>query len=226
MQHARLNPKTEQHTHMRRTTQGQLSRGVADIVTAPTLASSQDHRISVDVTIVQPAHSATNEPGRGARLAAERKTALYTAPVDGPSMRFVPFAVEHYGRFGTEALDLIDRISTMSSTLDYLRDFGYIVFGSDGNPNPMVVGMHKAWAMQRISTALMQGMAACIHDRLHQIAMAQVPEAARQPPLLHRMQCHALAHPPQWLGCIIPCNSVTFMYCTTTGPGLPGSFAM
>jgi hypothetical protein len=190
MQHARLNPKTEQHTHLRQTANGQLSRGVADIVTAPTSTSSQDHRISVDVTIVQPVQSATNEPGRGARLAAERKTALYTAPIDGPSMLFIPFAVEQYGRFDPQALNLIDRISTMPATLEYLRDLGYITFGSDGRPNPMVVGMHKAWAMQRISTALMQGVAANIHDRLHQIAMAQVPDAARQPPLLHRMHLH------------------------------------
>ena len=188
MSMARLNPRTEQHTHLRQTATGQLSMGVADIVTAPAGSLSQGNRnISVDVTIVRPAPGVTNEAGRGARMAEARKTALYTAPIDGPSMQFVPFAVEHYGRFGTKALDLINRISTMPATLQYLGAMGYKVFDADGNPNPMVVGMHKAWAMQRISTALMQGIAANVHDRLSQIAAAQVPAAARNPPLLHHM---------------------------------------
>ena len=136
---------------------------------------------------MQPTPSAANELGRGARLAEERKTALYTAPIDGLAMSFVPFAVEHYGRFGKQALDLVSRISAMPATIEYLKDLGYVTHDSEGRPNPMVVGMHKAWAMQRLSTALMQGVAANIHDRLQQIVVAQVPASARHPPFLHRM---------------------------------------
>ena len=36
-----------------------------------------------------------------------------------------------------------------------------------GKPYRIIVNMYKTWIMQRISTALMQGMAACIHERLH-----------------------------------------------------------
>ena len=187
MQVARLNPKTEQHTHLRQTAEGRLSMGVADIVTAPAPSPSQGQSINVDVTIVQPAPSAANELGRGARLAEERKTAMYTAPIAGPAMSFVPFAVEHYGRFGQQALDLVSRISTMPATIEYLKELGYVTHDSEGRPNPMVTGMHKAWAMQRLSTALMQGVAANIHDRLQQVVAAHVPAAARHPPFLHRM---------------------------------------
>jgi len=187
MHHARLNPKTEQHTHLRQTSTGQLSMAVADIVTAPADSLTPGQRIAVDVTVVPPIQSANNELGKGARRAEEAKTARYTAPIDGAAMTFVPFAIEHHGRFGTKALGLIDRISSMPTTLEYLADRGYTIFDNQGRPNRQVTSMHKMWAMQRLSTALMQGIAANVHDRLQQIVTAQIPAAARQPPYLHRM---------------------------------------
>ena len=144
-------------------------------------------RININVTIVPPIQSASNEPGKGARRGEEAKTARYTAPIDGAAMAFVPFAMEHHGRFGAKALALVDRISAMPSTLEYLADRGYTIFDNQGRPNRQVTGMHKMWAMQRLSTALMQGIAANVHDRLQQIVTAQTPAAARQPPYLHRM---------------------------------------
>ena len=43
------------------------------------------------------------------------------------------------------------------------------VMTTTGKPYRIVVSMVKTWIMQRISTALMQGMAACIHERLDNI---------------------------------------------------------
>ena len=42
--------------------------------------------------------------------------------------------------------------------------------------------MVKTWIMQRISTALMQGMAACIHERLDNIQRERTPPEFRDLP--------------------------------------------
>ena len=53
-----------------------------------------------------------------------------------------------------------------------------------GKPYRIVVGMVKTWIMQRISIALMQGMAACIHERLDNIQRERTPPEFRDlPPL-------------------------------------------
>ena len=97
-------------------------------------------------------------------------------------MEFMPFAVEHHGRLGAQALQLVHRICTLPSMIDTLQDQGYKTHDpATGRPYAIVLNIPKTWIMQRISTALMQGNAACVHDRLTRIQADQTPALAAPP---------------------------------------------
>ena len=94
--------------------------------------------------------------------------------------QLTPFAIEQYGRFGAKALKLVHRISTPPQVMQGLLDYGYRTHDpTTGNPYRMAVGKVKTWIMQRIFTALMQGMAACVHERLDNIQRDRNPPEFR-----------------------------------------------
>ena len=64
-----------------------------------------------------------------------------------------------------------------------LQDQGYKTHDpATGRPYAIVLNIPKTWIMQRISTALMQGNAACVHDRLTRIQADQTPWQLRHVP--------------------------------------------
>ena len=97
----------------------------------------------------------------------------------------MPFAVEQQGRLGAKALELIKRISLLPSVTASLQDQGYKTHNPEtNNPYVIVYAIPKSWMMQRISTAFMQGHAACVHARLQHIDTASTPGQYRHMPEL------------------------------------------
>jgi hypothetical protein len=169
LRYAQVPCKIEQRSHLREADAGRLTIGICDIKTDPwPTQHGQGHPVAIDVTVVQPEETAAL-PGAGAAEAERGKEELYQQPIDHAT-EFVPFALEHFGRPGQQALQFVDRISTLPTVFRGLQDQGYRTHDPrTGKPYRIIVNMYKTWIMQRISTALMQGMAACIHERLHRI---------------------------------------------------------
>lgn len=182
LQYAKITCTLEQRTHLRGHDHDRLTTGVCDIQTAPW--PTRDNRpLAIDVTVAQPNGNSLT-PGAAAAAAEERKEELYQQPITH-NMEFMPFAIEQHGRFGAKALKLVHRISTLPQVIQGLQDQGYRTHDpTTGKPYRIVVGMVKNWIMQRISTALMQGMAACVHERLDNIQRERTPPEFRDlPPL-------------------------------------------
>ena len=64
-----------------------------------------------------------------------------------------------------------------------LQDQGYKTHDPQTKkPYAIVYAIPRNWMMQRISTALMQGQAECVHERLHRIDTANIPRQFRHMP--------------------------------------------
>ena len=171
--------RREQRTHLR-PAGDRLRVGYADIHTAgwPT---RQGRQLAIDVTIAQP-HPGAAQPGHAAAAAERRKEQNYQHPLN-QNTEFMPFAIEQHGRLGPKALDLIRRISLLPSVTASLQDQGYRTHNPETNePYTIVYSIPRNWMMQRISTALMQGQAECVHERLHRIDTANIPRQFRHMP--------------------------------------------
>ena len=102
----------------------------------------------------------------------------------------MPSAIEPRGRLGKKALDLLHRICTLPEVLHRLQNRGYRTHDpgyrthNTGKPYAIVLNMYKNSIMQRISTALMQGMTACIRDRLRHICRDRTAPEFRGLPMI------------------------------------------
>jgi hypothetical protein len=131
-----------QERHLKNLRVGDLGYGQRGDV----LVSTLDDLVNVDITVTHPASAtmrgrASKVPGAAAKAAEDSKHRSHAR--DGTSgYRFVPFAVESYGRLGSEAIELLNDWATSAASGGFYNRTAYLV-----------------WIKREISVALIKGNA-------------------------------------------------------------------